>query len=403
MTPRACITGVGTVGAAGLGRSALSATLAGGTSSTAQVELPGGPTHPAALLDPGALRPWLPAGARRMSPPSRHATAAASMAVEDAGLADEDRAAAPSTAVVLATTFGPMTFSERIYRVILDEDPEQVSPAAFTECVANAPAAQVAIARDARGPNVTVTQREAGALLAVARGAELIRRGQAARALVGVVNEMNPLLVDSLSRLGALAPADADGIPWARPFDRRRAGVIAADGATVLVLEEEEAAASRGARVLARVRGSGGAFDASAGRVGWGAGHAVLGAALRRVVSAAQAGLGEIDRVVSGASGAVSGDRLEALTLQHAWRGADLPPVLAPKAVTGEHGGGFLAAAVLALDPEVRFGPTRGFAEEDPELGLVPHDGAELPAARTVLATSLAAGGAAAWLVLERA
>ena len=86
--------------------------------------------------------------------------------------------------------------------------------------------------------------------------------------------------------------------------------------------------------------------------------------------------------------------------LHTVWDGAGLPPVLAPKGVTGEYGGGFLAATVLATQ-DLEFGPTAGFAEPDPAIGVIPHRGGTLPAPRRVLATSLAAGGAAAWLLLE--
>jgi len=68
--------------------------------------------------------------------------------------------------------------------------------------------------------------------------------------------------------------------------------------------------------------------------------------------------------------------------------------------VTGEYGGGFLGAAVLAAGG-APFGPTAGFEEPDPELGVVPHDGSPLAPPSTVLVTSVAAGGAASWLILE--
>src|SRR5947199_190102 len=84
------------------------------------------------------------------------------------------------------------------------------------------------------------------------------------------------------------------------------------------------------------------------------------------------------------------------------WGGrAALPPIAAPKAVTGEYGGGLLGAAVLAAAGSP-LGPTPGFAEPDPELGIVPHDGSPLPPPATVLVTSLAAGRAASWLVLGK-
>ena len=109
----------------------------------------------------------------------------------------------------------------------------------------------------------------------------------------------------------------------------------------------------------------------------------------------------DIDLIVAGASGSRAGDRLEARTLNLAWADRQLPPVVAPKGVTGEYGGGCLAAAVLAACGEP-FGPTAGYRLFDPELDIVPHDASSLPGVRRVLMSSLASGGAASWLVLER-
>ena len=122
---------------------------------------------------------------------------------------------------------------------------------------------------------------------------------------------------------------------------------------------------------------------------------------MRRILQRAGLEPADVDLVVSGASGAREGDRLEAEVLRAAWDGSPLPPVAAPKAVTGEYGGGHLAAAVLAAAGSP-LGPTPGFAEQDPELGIVPLGGSPLPAPSVVLASSLAAGGAAVWVVLGR-
>jgi 3-oxoacyl-(acyl-carrier-protein) synthase len=169
----------------------------------------------------------------------------------------------------------------------------------------------------------------------------------------------------------------------------------------VLVLESEDGARARGAGILARVRAWGKAFDPTASRVGWGRGHARLGRALRRDLERAHLSLASVDCIVSGASGSIGGDRLEGLSLREAWGDLPLPPVLAPKGVTGEYGGGFLAAALLAIQG-APFGATAGFEEEDEEIGIVPHAGDAMASPRLALLTSFAAGGAAGWLVLER-
>jgi len=398
------ITGGGTVGSFGLGFDRLADALRTSTPSLTEVDRSAGyhranGARLAALACAQDLGQWLPSGAgRRMSPPSRLAVAAARMALRSASL-DADGAGMADTAVVLSTTLGPASFTEKLYRAILTDGPETASPFLFTECVANAPAAQVAIACGATGPNVTVVQREAGALIALGRGAREIASGRVSRALVGVVDELPPLAHAVLDRYDALARATPHGPEAARPFDRRRNGFVASEGATVLVLEEERAARERSAPPLACIRGCGGAFDPSASRVGWGTGLGPLRDGLRRVLTRVGLLPRDVCRVVSGASGSVAGDRLEARVLRAVFEGTALPPLLAPKGVTGEYGGGFLASVVLAAQGR-EFGATAGFGEPDPELGIVPHAGGELPAPKTVLASSLAAGGAAAWVVL---
>ena len=151
-----------------------------------------------------------------------------------------------------------------------------------------------------------------------------------------------------------------------------------------------------------RVGVFGGAFDPSAARVGWGRGHASLAQALRGLLTRLELAPSDVGRIVSGASGSVTGDRLEALTLRDAWRHDPLPPILAPKGVVGQYGGGFLASAVLSVnDPEP--GATAGFREADPVMAITPHRGGPLPPADLTLVTSLASGGAASWLILEQA
>jgi 3-oxoacyl-[acyl-carrier-protein] synthase II len=395
------ITGLGTVGAYGSGAESLRRVLAASElPAPAEVDRSAGyhlarAPRKALLLDPALLREWVPPGeARRMSPPSRFALAAARMALRCAGLGEglpDER-----TGVVISTAFGPSSYSEGLLKQILLEGPESASPMLFMESVANAPAAQVAIACRARGPSVTVCQREAGALLAVAHAAADVAAGRVPRALAGTLDEMTPLLHSLLDRFGALARnSGPHGTEIARPFDRRRAGYLAANGATMLLLE-----ARPGASPLARISAWGSAFDPTAPVVGWGTGHAGLARSLRRTLERAGIPLERIDRIVTGASGSRPGDRVEALLLKEAWGDMPLPPVLAPKSVTGEYGGGFLGAAVLAA-AGAPFGPTVGFEEADPELGIVPHDGSPLPPPSTVLVTSVAAGGAASWLVLE--
>ncbi|HUP22787.1 MAG TPA: beta-ketoacyl synthase N-terminal-like domain-containing protein [Thermoanaerobaculia bacterium] len=399
------ITGLGSVASCGHGRGALELALRESRVDLVEIDRDRG-FHLAASARHAAraavtdLSPWLaPAASRRMSPPSRLAAAAARMALEDANLAmspgAEDRCA-----VFLATGYGPSSYTERILEQVIREGPSSASPMLFTESVANAPAAQVALLERATGANVTVTQLEAGALHAVARGAQELVSGRADRVLAGAVEELSPLLHAILDRYHALVRPGRGG-EVARPFDRRRSGYVAGEGAAVLVLERAADAAARGAETLANLEGWSRAFDPSAPPSGWGERPERTAAALKRRLERAGFDLGTTDLIVSGANGSRRGDRAAGLVLRSAFRGATLPPVVTPAAMLGAFCGNTLGAAVLAARG-AGFGPTPGFEEIDPDLGIRPHDGSPLPLPRRVLVESTATGGAAVWLALGR-
>lgn len=396
------VTGGGAVSACGLGLEPIAAALAAGVPAATPIDrLPELPPRPGAgpamavRVAGSDFGEWLsPREARRMSPPSRWAVVACRQAMAGAGLAVPP-AVDPALGLVLSSAYGAPSVTQSLLDQLIGEGPEAMSPFHFMESVANAPAGQAAIRCRAGGPNHTLCVREAGALAVVGRAAGEIVAGRAERMLAGAVEEITPLLVSALDRFRAVAPV-------ARPFDRRRNGLVPAEGATALLLEDEAAARARGAAPRARLAAWGGLFDPTATAVGWGSGEAALAVTLRRGLARFDVAPADVDCVVAGASGSRGGDRLEAAVLGRLFAGRPLPPVLAPKGVTGEYAGAWLAALLAVLDGSP-FGATAGFAEPDPELGLVPHDGSPLPPVRRLLATCFAAGGAGAWVILDAA
>jgi len=405
VTTNVVVTGLGTVSALGVGADQLAEALARGAARLTPIDTAEGfhrsqaARFSARVVDL-QLKPWLkPMEARRMSPPSRFAVVAALDALQHAKYKvgkETDR----DFNVCLSTAFGPTSFTQRLMDQIIDESPEAISPFLFTECVANAPAAQVAIHARASGANHTICEEEAGPLIVVGRGAADIHQRRARRALVGVAEEAPPLLHALLDRFDSLARATEALDEAPRPFDQRRNGLLLAEGATLLLLEDEDHARNRNAPILARLRGWGSAFDPSASRIGWGDGWESLAGSIQRGLRRFDVEIDEIDLIVSGASGACRGDRLEALTLNRLWAGRQMPPVIAPKATTGEYGGGFLAAAVLAHQGKPMGTDNESF-RADPELGIELHIGRPPENLRKTLVTTLASGGGAAWLVLE--
>jgi 3-oxoacyl-[acyl-carrier-protein] synthase II len=413
------ISGWGLVAAAGCGPAAADRAFGLPELPLREVDRSAGYHRPAgarlaALVDEAAYQPWLPARvARRMSPPSRFSVVAAKIAMERAGLAAPETADAAGSApppldlsVVISTSFGPSSYTEELLRQIFHDSPTAASPFLFTEAVANAPAAQIALALKAFGPNLTVTGREAGPLFALDHGKLDLENGRSRRALIASVDEMNPLLHAGLDRYGALAgsrrprrgePAE---IEVARPFDRRRNGFLAAEGSTALLVEPIEEVLARGLRPVAVLGGFAAAFDPTAEVASYGREPGPTGEALARELGRQGISLDGIDAIVSSAAGSRQGDEYEALLLRAAFGNRQLPPVLAPKAYAGSHGGALLAFTCWLLDGG-RPAPTPGFAEVDPALGIRPYAGESLPASPRLLLSAPAVGGGSVFQVLE--
>ncbi len=385
------LTGAGHVGPTGAGLEGLYAALDTASVPLSTVPTDGGYHKPGspngALTTPdNATKGWIkPLIARRMSKPSRMAVCAARMAVIDAGLAGTGEAweGGEETATCFGTAWGGTNYTLRLLQQIETKGPEAISPFLFMETVANASAGQVALDLKLRGANLTLTQREASGVCAVARGAALVASGRAERVFVASVDEISPILHGILCRFGAVTASERP-----RPLNPGADGFLPAEGCTVYVLESEQAAAARKAPVHARIRAWGRANDPTASATDWGTGSASLAAAMTRGLERFDVSPDSIRRIASGACGAPKGDRLESAVLTQVFA-TDAPPVLTPKAQVGEYGGGFLGSALWALN-----------ADSAPSE-LLPL-GDSLEPARRLLVTTLASGGPAAWFVLEQ-
>jgi len=309
--------------------------------------------------------------------------------------------------------FGSVRTIAEFDRRALTAGPAYVKPFDFANSVINAAAGQAAIHHRLTGVNTTLAGGTTAGLQALAHGADLIRLGRARAVLAGGAEEMCFESFLGFARAGWLAPPpgerpNGNGSPAgggeAVPFHARRRGFRLGEGAALLALEEEGAAHSRGARVLARIAGSGAGFDPSRG-----ADPASAAAAVARSVAAALAEAGvrpdEIDCLSASASGSPAIDRAEAAGVAAVF-GASASG-LAVTAVKGQLGetlgasGAFQAAVLLAA---LATGELPGIAGLDaPEAGLPFAVGAESRRGRFArgLLTSVGLDGAVAALVLE--
>jgi len=200
-----------------------------------------------------------------------------------------------------------------------------------------------------------------------------------------------------LDGVGALAHAEEGLDECARPFDRRRNGMLIGEGGAALVLDCEPVRTP-----YAWCSGFGIARDTTATISDWGTGHSAVAAAMRAAIDDAGLAPADIDAVYASANGTRRADRLEALAIGSLF--ATMPPVVAVKGVCGEYaaaGALQLIAAVLAVRDQ-KLHATAGFAEPDAELRLVPTQTAAARELRHVLVNSVSAGGGITCAVLSR-
>jgi 3-oxoacyl-[acyl-carrier-protein] synthase II len=196
--------------------------------------------------------------ARRADRFTQLALAATREALEDAGWdgvppGDPDRAAC-----VIGTGIGGIGTLETQHIVLRDEGAERISPLSIPLLMANAASGVVAMKHDLRGQSFGTVSACAAGAHAIGMAERLIRYGDADVVVTGGSEAaITPLATAAFTRMDALSDS---GI--SRPFDRRRDGFVMGEGAGILVLEDEEAARARGARILGYVRGYASTSDA---------------------------------------------------------------------------------------------------------------------------------------------
>lgn len=161
-------------------------------------------------------------------------------------------------ATIVGSGIGGVATMETQLGIFRERGPTACSPLSIPLSIANAGAAAVAMRWGLRGhSSATVTACAAGAD-AITSGVRVIRAGEADAALVGgSESAISDFCRTAFDHMHATSPSGV-----CRPFDARRDGFVMGEGSGMLVLEDEAAALSRGAKILARLEGIGSTSDA---------------------------------------------------------------------------------------------------------------------------------------------
>jgi 3-oxoacyl-[acyl-carrier-protein] synthase II len=229
----------------------------------------------------------------------------------------------------------------------------KMSPLWLLKYLPNMPASHVAIYNDFRGPNNSITLREAGANLAVGEAFRTIRRGHADAMLCGAAGtRIHSVKIIHAVQQEEVAPGDGDPASISRPFDRQRTGMVLGEGAGAVMLEELGHAQARHAPIYGELLAA--ANRASAGpRLSARRDQAVAGV-LRALLAEAGARPEQIGHLHAHGLSTSRCDIDEARAIHDVFGGRSLGlPVTAAKSYFGNLGAGGgmveLVASLLAV------------------------------------------------------
>ena len=201
-----------------------------------------------------------------MCEPIQFGCAAARMAADQAGLSEGGIEPGRVGTVFGSETFfsHPANVSDVFRRCIDDQGKYQHDnwgPAAMKEIeplwmlkyLPNMATSHVSIAIDAQGPSNTICQREVSGLLALIEGMTLIRRGVCDAVMVGGTGSCVSLTVNLYHGRELFSVANVPPENASRPFELERNGTVCGEGAGAIVLECEQHANLRGAKIFGRI------------------------------------------------------------------------------------------------------------------------------------------------------
>ncbi len=344
--------------------------------------------------------------ARRMDRFTHFALAACQEAIADSGLAVSE--GDPSRmGVVLGSGIGGIGTLISEANKAATHGEVRASPHLIPMLLPDTAPAKIAIEFGLLGPNMSIATACASSTNAIGEAAAMIRRGAADVVVSGGAEAgLHKLVIAGFSNMGALSQRNDDPGRASRPFDRDRDGFVAGEGAAILILESEDHALARGARVYAEVLGYGSSADAyhitAPDEKGKGA---IL--AMHQALDDAGIGPEAVDYLNAHGTSTSLNDRSETLAIKQVFgEAAYKVPISSTKSMTGHLMGAAGALELLACVKAIETGcipPTINYETPDPECDLdyTPNEARPLQV-QIAMSNSFGFGGHNATLVIGK-
>lgn len=344
--------------------------------------------------------------ARRMDPFIHYGIAAGVQAYEDSGLEDSGFDA-QRFGVAVGSGIGGINSIEQTSLLIRDSGPRKVSPFFVPGSIINMIAGNLSIRFGLKGPNIAITTACTTGTHNIGVAANMINNNQADIMLVGGAEmSTSPVGLGGFCAARALSTRNDDPERASRPWDKDRDGFVLSDGAGVMVLEEEEHAKKRGAKIYAELSGfgmSGDAYHVTSPSEG-GEGAALC---MKNALLSAELDPSAITYINAHGTSTLAGDVAETHAIKSVFGShAHELCVSSSKSMIGHLLGASGAAeaiiSVLALHEQL-IPPTINLdnADEQCDLDYVPHNSREQQV-DTVLSNSFGFGGTNGSLIFSR-
>ena len=387
------ITGLGIVTAAGCGVDEVWAAITNGTSGLKPLSLFQSPRYGQMLV--GEIKSDL----AKLGAPLRGSRSdklgwlAARDAIQSSKLNlenDADRAG-----IVLGCSVGGSYDSEHFLTALIKRGKMRARPTRFHEC--HSTVDLIADKFGLFGPSLTLATACSSGALAIATAAELIMAGEADVMLAGGADSLSLM---TWGGFNSLLLTDAAGC---RPFDATRSGMTLGEGAAILIIESEESAQKRGAKILARLAGWGASCDAHHATAPHPEGAGAL-TAMQAALRRANLDAAAIDYINAHGTGTRDNDLAEGKALKKLF-GEIVPPFSSTKRFFGHA----LAAsgaieAVICVEALRRqeLPPNPGFTTSDTAIGLSPITTLRASTLAHVMSNSFGFGGNNAALIFSK-
>jgi 3-oxoacyl-[acyl-carrier-protein] synthase II len=289
---------------------------------------------------------WIPPmKLRRMDRTGAYAIAASRLAMDDARqtLSNE---AVDDIGVMLGTWTAGGQSTQEYLAALFRTGPSGAPALLFNSTVANAAASLVGLELKLRGPNATVSYKEASGLAAIIGAADMIRDGHASAVATGGVDAVYEIFFKAYDRFHVMSAATAPDARLA-PFDESRSGFVLGEGGFMLWLEHGDNWRSRGAAPHGEILGVG-ASSAAVPLNAWPDSSAPLVRTMRLALDDAGIQAGDVNVVYASANATQALDRVEAEALAELF-GSHSCVVTAVKGSLGESGASGSAACIAAL------------------------------------------------------